>query len=235
MQVVTEQKDSTGNVLNEPKYDVYDLDYKLKPSSSYDEYSGITTTVYTVLKNSFTKLKIGGNTTPATINLYGYNNGWKLINSLEYPSNISLIKPILIRHDEIVIQVNNTKIHITKLPMFSIYHPQTDINFVETEYYFHDNKLETCKDIVAKDKGKLSMTDIKTGYYTECYNSLDHDSILVIGKKDPCNIYVDHLPADGITGIGWVTHTIDMYNRGDYMVLSWYSQTRTGSKFKQLV
>jgi len=196
----------------------------------------ILTPTTTTLKNAFTKITFDAD----EMILSGYDSGgWQEINKFDYGTGnaITLIKPLLITHDKVVLQVNDTKIVMLRSsPMISLYHPNKALSYVVKDNFYYNGALDTS--IAGGDT--IAMTDLDDGYYSYTYADAPNDTYrLIFGKKDPTSILSDSLPADDITGIGWNTSTqqgvAGGVNTAAKLVQQWWKQTHTGVSLKQIV
>lgn len=195
---------------------VYSTDYRL-------------TAATTILKNAFTKLEFDAD----EMVVFGYHGGqWNEIMDFDFGTSISIMKPLLISPDEVWLQINNTKIHMTRSsPMISLYHPNTAPTYTLRDRYYHNGALTNGP---AAD-ADIAMTDADDGYYAAIYDTAADTYQLVIGKKDSATIKSDSLPADDITGIGWWEKNMTGINTKDALVRQWWKQTRTRVSWKQIV
>jgi hypothetical protein len=168
--------------------------------------------------------------------LSGYHGGaWTEVTRLDYGTSISIVKPLLITNDEVILQVNDTKVHMTRSsPMITLYHPNTALDYPLQDRYYHNGALTSSP---AAD-ADIAMTDLDDGYYAYIYTNATDTNRIVIGKKDPTTIKSDSLPADDITGIGWTTAALEAaasIDTAQELVEQWWKQTRTRISWKQIV
>ena len=163
---------------------------------------------------------------------------WHEINRFDYGagSAITLIKPLKITPDEVLLQVNDTKVHMTRSsPMISVYHPNKSLAYVVKDRFYYNGALDST--IAGGDS--IAMTNVADGYYAYTYTNATPTYRTIFGKKDPTTILSDILPADDITAIGWNTSTQEGVasgvNTAAKLVQQWWKQTRTGVSWKQIV
>jgi hypothetical protein len=211
----------TTNNNGSDSFQVYHTDARLTPAT-------------TTLKNGFTQITFDAD----EMIISGYHGGaWTEVTRLDYGagSAITIIKPLLITHDEVILQVNDTKIHMTRSsPMITLYHPNTSLTYPLQDRYYHNGGLTSAPGAAAD----IAMTDLDDGYYAYIYTNATDVNRVVIGKKDPTTIKSDSLPADDVTGIGWTTAALEgagSIDTAKQLVEQWWKQTRTRFAWKQIV
>ena len=209
---------STNNSASASRQ-VYHTDARLTPTT-------------TTLQNGFTQLTFDAD----EMIIKGYHGAaWTEVTRLDYGSSISIIKPLLITHDEVILQVNDTKVHMTRSsPMITLYHPNTSVAYPIQDRYYHNGALTSSPGAAAD----IAMTNLDNGYYAYIYTNATDTNRVVIGKKDPTTIKSDSLPADDITGIGWTTAALEAaasIDTAKQLVEQWWKQTRTAISWKQIV
>lgn len=209
----------TTNNDGSDSFQVFHTDVRLTPAT-------------TTLKNGFTRLTFDAD----EMILSGYHGGaWTEVTRLDYGTSISIVKPLLITNDEVILQVNDTKVHMTRSsPMITLYHPNTALDYPLQDRYYHNGALTSSP---AAD-ADIAMTDLDDGYYAYVYTDTTEVNRIVIGKKDPTTIKSDNLPADDVTGIGWTTAALEgaaSIDTAKQLVEQWWKQTRTRISWKQIV
>lgn len=192
---------------------VFGIQDKLVPDAAY-------------IHNGMTKLVF----TSSGTEVWGFVAGtWTLINTIS--EAVYYIKPLSISPERVVLQINESRMIMTRSsPIVTIYHKYTTIPFTYKSYVYHDGALTTG----AGSGDSISMSDSGSGYYAYFYESGDDGYFLVL-KKDPTTVLNGTLPADDVTGIGWVSASASGYDTADQLGLAWFKQTRTGISLKQII
>lgn len=182
----------------------------------------------TTLKNGMTQLTFDAD----EVILSAYHTGaWNAINRFELTADIDYIRPIFISNERVVLQINDTKwTMLRSSPIVTVEHPDTDFDYTLHDRYYHNGALTSAPGAAAD----IAMTDTDDGYYAYIYDNGDTHATLIT-KKDPTTIKSDNLPADTITGLGWVLIAGTTYDAPDSLARQWYKQTRTGISLKQII
>lgn len=161
-----------------------------------------------------------------------YSAQWNEMNRYDFGTSIDLIKPLRITPDIVVLQINSSKLTMTRGgQVVMLEHPYTNIPYTLFDRYYHDGVTTSAPGAAAD----ITMEDVNVGYYATIYNNASSTYRNLIVKASPCTILSDSLPADDITGIGWVDNTATGYNTADKLAQEFYMQTRTGISLKQII
>ncbi len=182
----------------------------------------------TTLKNGLTQLTMDANnvivsawTGAAYTEINRFNVG-----------TIGLVRALRITPNIVVLQVNNTKWTLRRGdPIMTVEHPYTDMTYTLKDRYYHDGTTTSSPAAGAS----ISMQNINTGYYATIYNNAADTYRLLIVKGTQCDIISDSIPADTMTGIGWVNNGATGYETADKLAQAFYKQTRTGISLRQII
>lgn len=206
---------STNNATSTSRQ-VFGTDIKLTPTT-------------TTLHNGLTRLTFDSD----EMILSGYYSAqWNELNRYDFGSSIDLLRPIRITPNIVVLQINNSKVTMTRGgQVVMLEHPYADIAYTLFDRYYHD-AITTSSPGAGAD---ITMEDVNSGYYATIYNNASPNYRNLIVKVDPCTILSDSLPADDITGLGWVYNSATGYHTADKLAQEFYMQTRSGVSIKQII
>jgi hypothetical protein len=150
------------------------------------------------LENGVTRLDI--DLISNTISFYGFYSAWEKINVFSigelYEASIHNLSS-----EEVTIKVNNTYWNLKRgKPSLVVIHPQSIIEYMPKECYYHDDtdKIASAERITGKSKD-IAMKKL---FYCNVYDEFSDFGMQIL-KNNPTIIKNDFIPPDSFTGIGW--------------------------------